>query len=186
MTDGNEIAGFAPTFAAEEGNFGVQATTTRETEVFGQYDWCKIMPVAFGGHCYLVRQNITGEQEEGGSMWDRTLDGIYIPEEAADRSLIVTVLGIGPNVGKRPTRAHRKRYNWGGGMPYVAAVKVGDELLLAFEKGEHGTLTNKIRRNPLNWDEELFIEQSLPDAILYREAGDTAEITARGHMRGHG
>ena len=141
---------------------GKMARTTVQGEAFGEYHWKKFMPLAFGGHCYYVRQDLTGDQWDDNVM-DRELDGIAIPNSAADRCQFVTVLGIGPRVGMQPSKEHQTEYGWADGFGLISDVKVGDRLLIAQEPG---TYTNRLKRSPLNWNEEAFIEESLPDAIV--------------------
>uniref|UniRef100_A0A6M3IGD2 Uncharacterized protein n=1 Tax=viral metagenome TaxID=1070528 RepID=A0A6M3IGD2_9ZZZZ len=138
------------------------ASTTVSGVDFGDYEWRRFLPLAFGGHCYYVRQDVTGEKSEHGHH----LGGIVLPDTVVDRSRFVTVLGIGPRVGLKASRAHRHEFQWSSGSAVVSGVKIGDRLLLGFEKGETGLLTNKIHRSPLNWDCELFIEETLPDAVV--------------------
>jgi len=143
-----------------------KAVTTVETGEFGEHAWRKMLPTAFDGHCFYVRQDITGESC-GPDPLDRHLGGIVIPPKTANNSRFVTVLGIGPKVGTKASKAHRKEFDWPDRWAQVSNVKVGDKLFLGFEKGEEGlVLTNKIKRSPLNWECELFIEESLPEGIV--------------------
>lgn len=141
---------------------GKLALTTVDGAGIGEYDWKSMLPLAFDGHCYYCRQDLTGDQW-GETVMDREINGITIPASAADRSAFVTVLGIGPAVGTRPTKAHRTKYDWPDRFSVVSEVKVGDRLLIAQVPG---TYTNRIKRSPLNWQDELFVEESLPDAIV--------------------
>ena len=146
-----------------------KAVTTVQSAEFGEFEWRKMLPTAFDGHCYYVRQDVTGESC-GPDVLDRHIGGIVIPPKTANNSRFVTVLGIGPNVGAKPSKAHRKEFGWPDRFAEVHSVKVGDRLFLGFEKDAEGlVLTNKIKRSPLNWECELFIEESLPEGIVTDE-----------------
>jgi hypothetical protein len=143
---------------------GEIAATTVMGQHLDEWNWKEFLPIAFGGHCYYVRQDLTGDQW-GPDVMDREIRGIALPNTVADRCQFVTVLGIGPNVGTRPHKAHQVEYGWKDRFAKVSDVKVGDRLLIAQEPGQldpHG----RIKRSPLNWQEELFIEEGLPDAIV--------------------
>ena len=141
---------------------GKTAETTVEGARFDEFYWKNFLPLAFGGHCYYVRQDLTGEQW-GSHVMQREVGGIALPDTAADRSLFVTVVGIGPNVGTRPSKAHRVEFDWKDKFAKVSEVKVGDRLLIAQVEG---TLSNRLKRSPWNWQDECFVEESLPDAIV--------------------
>lgn len=132
------------------------AETTVQAAELGEFAWRKFLPLAFGGHCYYVRQDVTPDA-----------GGIVMPDAIRDRSVCVTVLGVGPKVGTKADKTHRMEYEWPGPFAFVSGVKPGDRLLLAFERGQWGLVTTtKIKRSPWNWDCELFIEETLPDAIV--------------------
>ena len=152
-----------PTIKNHEETDGKVGTTVVPTDKFGEVDVKTLLPTAFGGHCYYVRQDITGEQV-GDDFMEREIGGIALPDRFIDRSQYVTVLAIGPNVGKKPTKAHREKYDWPKGVPAMSeAISVGDRLLINLRVVEY---TAKIKRSPWNWDCELFIEESLPEAIV--------------------
>ena len=142
---------------------GQKARTTVICGDKKEYKWIEFLPLAFGGWCFYVRQDVSGDQIEGGGVLDRELGGIQIPQSAADRCQFVTVLGIGPRVGQPCTKAHMAEFGREDRMASIDGVKVGDRLLLAMEDGQ---TTRRIQRSPLNWECEMFIEESLPDAIV--------------------
>ena len=142
---------------------GKIAATTVSGAGIGEYEWKNLLPLAFAGHCFYCRQDLTGEQF-GDRVMERHLNGIVIPETAADRTMFVTVLGIGPKVGTRPSKAHRAEYDWPDRFSIVSGVEVGDRLLIALPEADF--ITNRIKRSPLNWQDELFVEESLPDAVV--------------------
>jgi len=115
----------------------------------------KIMPTAFGGHCFYVRKCITGDQS--GTFWERKIGEIEIPDTVANRSNTVEVLAIGPRVAKPCTKAHCRKYERMTRLP--DQVKVGDMLLCP------STTDIRFLRSPLG-NEEFFIEESIPLAIL--------------------
>jgi len=151
--------------AGKSGCAGKIAATTVDGPGLGEYEWKKFLPLAFGGHCYYCRQDLTGDQW-GKSVMQREIGGIAIPDSAADRCLIVTVLGIGPQVGMPTSKEHKIRYECPDRMAIVDGVKVGDRLMIVQEPGQTSV---RLKRSPLNWQDEVFIEESLPDAIVEDE-----------------
>ena len=151
--------------AGKSGCAGKIAATTVDGPGLGEYEWKKFLPLAFGGHCYYCRQDLTGDQWGEGVM-DREIGGIAIPNESADRCQFVTVLGIGPRVGMQPSKAHKIQYGWSDRLALVSDVKVGDKLLIAQAPDQTSV---RLKRSPLNWQDEVFIEESLPDAIVEDE-----------------
>ena len=115
-----------------------------------------LRPLYYGGHCFLVRKCFTGEQV-GEDFFDRQLGGIILPQQTADRSLVVEVLAKGSMVGKRCSKEHKKFHN----RPRCLSddVKVGDMLLCP------NMDATRIQRSPLA-EFEIFIEESLPLAII--------------------
>ena len=114
-----------------------------------------MMPLAFGGHVLYVRKCVTGKQS-GADFLSRRVGGVEIPEYSADRSLFVQVVGKGPHVGQRCSKAHARKH--GRPRQLFDAVKVGDVLLCP---NMHAT---GIERSPLV-DFEFFIEESVPLGI---------------------
>ena len=144
---------------------GKVAETTVTGAELGEYAWKTFLPTAFDGHCFYVRQDLTGEQC-GEDVMDRQIGGVAIPATAADRSFFVTVLGIGPKVGTKPSKAHRKKYDWTDNFAKVFDIKVGDRLFVAQDPWIR---TNRLKRSPINWQDECFIEESLPDGIVVED-----------------
>jgi len=139
------------------------AITTMDGEENGEYEYKRFLPIAFDGHCYYIRQHLIGEQDGDGVM-DRKIGGISIIHGRADYADTVTVVGIGPNVGKVASKHHRKRYKWPKGMKrYEHNIKIGDTIIL---DSPHGEARNTLKRSPFHWNFELFIEESVPTGIV--------------------
>lgn len=119
-----------------------------------------IRPMAFGGHCFYVRKCMTGDAVEGGDPQDRMVDGIFLPQQAADRSLAVEVLALGPRVGRPCSDAHMKLHQ--RDRVVGGDVKVGDMLVCP---NMHPT---GIKRSPL-CEYEFFIEETVPLYAIERD-----------------
>ena len=143
MTDQEQKSRFSDEIA------GSAAKTTVQREK--GYEWIELMPIAFGGWCYYLRQDYT------------EVEGLFLPDTAKDRSQFATVLGIGPRVGMKPTKVDVERYGLPDGQATVSGVKVGDRVFLTQQRGEFSEL---VKRSPFNWEAELFVHESFPVAIV--------------------
>lgn len=125
------------------------------------------MPMHFGGHALYVRKCRPGDAVDG-QEHRRALEGIELPESYGDRSQWVEVLAVGPNVGSRCTKAHarRLRHDWveKHGVSEARRSNVPQEIVgsLAYIAVNDDP---RIWQSPMSRD-ELFIEESLPLAIL--------------------
>lgn len=119
-----------------------------------------VRPMYFGGHALLCRQCAQGNQV-GPDELDRELDGLILPKQYADRSNWLEVLAKGPNVGKRCTKVHQKRFKRARCLS--DQVCVGDLVLCPNTPDG----TDGIRLSPFS-KHIYFIEESVP-LVIYRK-----------------
>jgi len=113
----------------------------------------------FGGHALYCQKQLRGDEIDG--ELSRMDDGIVIPAHVADWCYTVTVLGWGPNVGKRCTQNHAYRYD----RPrhgLLSSLKVGDTLLCP--EGRNDGIRASHVPGHLGRDQydEYYIEESVP------------------------
>jgi hypothetical protein len=131
------------------------------------YGGVKLMPMHFSGHALYVRKCRPGDAVDGHEH-RRAIDGIELPEAFGDRSQWVEVLAVGPNVGKRCTKQHARRLRgtWidKSGLHEARRSNVPQDIVgsLAYIAVNDDP---RIKQSCMSAD-ELFIEESLPLAIL--------------------
>jgi len=132
-------------------------------------DGRKMVPTAFGGHCYYVRRCVRGKQF-GPDFMDREEGGVVLPQVATirsgalvternlwDRSSVAEVVGVGPNVGKPCSKAHMKAF--ARARHIAQSAEVGDLLLFEDKNFQIGIVDSPYA------DYEKFVEESVPIAI---------------------
>jgi len=98
----------------------------------------------------------------------RALSGIVLPDAAGDRSQWVEVLAVGPRVGERCTKEHARRLRG----EWIDASGLHDARRSNVPQDIVGSLAYiAVNDDPRIWQsfmspDELFIEESLPLAIL--------------------
>ena len=108
-----------------------------------------MLPTAFDGHCYYIRNCLIPE----------FVDGIEIPDALRSQSNWATVVGKGVNIDRPCSREHmrtHKRARW-----LEDKAEIGDYVLCP---DSSPGMTN----SPLS-KYELFIEASIPVAIVRKE-----------------
>jgi len=128
----------------------------------------RLMPLAFRGHALYCRKCVTGASD-GDGVLDRKVGGIVLPQTAADRSMWVEVLAVGPNVGKRlnpdnkDDKAYMKKHGRG---PFGVDYEPGD-IVLCPDIHATGIV-------PFSSDsEDFYVEESVP---LARWVGGAEEF----------
>ena len=121
----------------------------------------RLIPMHFGGHCYLVRKCVTGDKD-GGVEGQRVGD-IYIQDRTADYSLIVEILAVGLNVGRRCSKKHALIHSRARHLVFRA--EVGDRLFCDENKRE-GVLEATWMSNSAS-PVDYFIEESVPIARVH-------------------
>jgi hypothetical protein len=119
-----------------------------------------LLPVAFGGYGLYCRKREMGADDIEKHL--RRVGALVVPSRAMDNSgqfkyVVMDVLAIGPNVGKKCEKAHANEYDrprWLAESP-----KVGDMILLPFYDPARG------KSSPYS-DQEYFIEESAPLAVF--------------------
>ena len=142
----------------------------------GDYGHIDLIPTAFGGHGLYVRKCITGDPvDNGASVDDRQIGGIVLPQAMVDQTCFVEILAIGPNVGKKCSKEHARKYRSailaenGGDMNSARqGVCVPDDIIgkRAFVNLPAETYDERCKRSPAS-DNERFIEETLP--LYYEE-----------------
>ena len=129
-------------------------------EKCGELGDVRLMPIAFGGQCYYVRRCKTPD----------VIGGIEIPVTAQEYSDWFEVVGVGPNVNKPCSKEQQRQFK--RARHIVDVAEVGD-LVLCPRITQNNTHTG-VRRSPVCWDYEAFIEISVPRAI-WKQRGRESE-----------
>ena len=132
---------------------------TKTARNAGQIENVNLLPMKWGGHCYLARKCMSG-QSDSSDMWERHVNGIVLPEVVADRSCALIVLRVGPRVGQPVGEEHAKLLD--RDTCVLQDIGVGDCIVCP-------NMHVGIQVSPLSSD-EYFIEESVPTHVLEKEA----------------
>lgn len=150
---------------------------TDATDCAGVLGNVRLAPMYFGGHCYYCAKCIRGKVTDG-DFNKRNVEGIVLPDvywkgeqriNCADRTNWLTILAVGPAVGKRCSKMHAWKYS----RPRHIAdeLRPGDTIFIAGDD-RSGTSDIGIMVSPL-CDYEFFIEEGLPCLVERKQEVQT-------------
>ena len=142
-------------------------------ECWHDYGGVKLMPLHFGGHAFYVRKCLSTDAFNGDEA-TRAIGGIVVRDRIGDASQWVEILAVGPNVGGRCSADHARRLR----PEWVEKYGVNGARRSNVPRDIVGHIAYiPVNDDPRMWQSpmskaEMFIEESLPLAIMPQETKD--------------